>query len=420
MGLTRRTLLLGLGVLPWYVRGQGSGARVVIVGGGFAGATAARYLRLADPTLDVRLIEPRLAVHTCPFSNHVLGGLRDLASLRQDFTGLTRLGVQHVRARAVAVDRTARHVRLDDGSRIGYDRLMLAPGIDFRWGAIDGYGPEMAERVPHAWQAGPQTALLWRQLQAMDDGGTVLIGVPDNPYRCPPGPYERASLIAHYLTRHKPRSKVLILDAKDSFSKQALFQQAWAQRYPGRVEWVGRSDDGRVMGIARNGRELHTEFGGRHRGAVINLIPPQRAGAIAIHAGLTDDSGWVPLEATTFRTRADPCLYVAGDAGIAAPMPKSAYCANAQAKVAVAALLADLAGQPAPEPHWHNVCYSLLAPERAVSVAAGYRVEAGRLVEVAGTAVLSPLDAPDRLRIDEAERAQAWYRAIRADAWGAE
>jgi sulfide dehydrogenase [flavocytochrome c] flavoprotein subunit len=252
----------------------------------------------------------------------------------------------------------------------------------------------------------------------MDDGGLVIISVPDNPYRCPPGPYERASLIAHYLSQAKPRSKLLILDSKDSFSKQALFQQGWQTLYGERIEWVGRAGGGHVVRAAAMQRELVCEFGQRHRAAVINLIPPQKAAKVAQRSGLVDASGWVPIRPETFQAREANDVYVAGDVCIAAPMPKSAYSANAQAKVAVAALLADLAGQEPPNAAWRNTCYSLLAPGQAVSIAANYGVQAQHLIEVPGSLALSPLQAPAGLRAQEAVLAEAGYQSICADAWG--
>lgn len=420
--LTRRQLLAGLAAMPWLLpaglNASVSRARVLVVGGGFAGATAARYLKRQAPALEVVLIEPKSAFYTCPLSNHVLAGMAELDSLRQDYRALQRQQVLHVRERAREIDLQARQVVLQDGQRLRYDRVFLAPGIDMDWQAIEGYDRNASMHLPHAWQAGAQTSLLRRQLQAMDDGSLVIISVPDNPYRCPPGPYERASLIAHYLSQAKPRSKLLILDSKDSFSKQALFQQGWQTLYGERIEWVGRAGDGRVVRADALRRELVCEFGQRHRAAVINLIPPQRAAEVARRSGLVDASGWVPIRPATFQAREASDVYVAGDACIAAPMPKSAYSANAQAKVAVAALLADLAGQEPPPAAWRNTCYSLLAPGQAVSIAADYGVQAQRLIERPGSLALSPLQAPPGLRAHEAALAEAWYQSICADAWG--
>jgi sulfide dehydrogenase [flavocytochrome c] flavoprotein subunit len=421
-GISRRHLLAGLGLMPWLlpgcVKAKAARAGVLVVGGGFAGATAARYLKHQAPELDVMLIEPKSDFYTCPFSNHVLAGLQSLPSIRHGYENLARQGITHIRQSVQAIDRDKRRVQLEDSQLLSYDRLLLTTGISMNWQAIEGYDQRTAQRMPHAWQAGAQTVLLRKQLQEMDDGGVVIISVPDNPYRCPPGPYERASLIAHYLSQHKPRSKVLILDSKDTFSKQALFQQAWQQLYGARIEWVSRAEGGRVVRVDAQKHELISEFGQVHKGAVINLIPPQTAAAIAQRAGLTDSTGWVPIRAATFQTQADPYIYAAGDCTIAAPMPKSAYSANAQAKVAVAALLADLAGQEPPSPHWRNTCYSALTPQESVSIAANYAVQDQRMIEVPGSLALSPLDGSQQLRKQEAEMARGWYGSICADAWG--
>ncbi|WXL24261.1 NAD(P)/FAD-dependent oxidoreductase [Ectopseudomonas mendocina] len=420
--ISRRKLLAGIGLAPWLmssgIRAGVSRLRVVVIGGGFAGATAARYLKQQAPELDVVLIEPKSEFYTCPFSNHVLAGLQPLSSICHRYEGLIKQGVRHIRQSAQFIDREKQRVWLEDGQRLHYDRLLLATGISMNWQAIEGYDQDAAQVLPHAWQAGAQTVLLRKQLQQMDAGGVVVISVPDNPYRCPPGPYERASLIAHYLTQHKPRSKVLILDSKDTFSKQALFQQGWKELYGERIEWLGRADGGQTWRVDALKRELYTEFGQKHKGSVVNLIPPQTAAPIAQQAGLTDSTGWIPVRAASFQTQADPAIYAAGDCTIASPMPKSAYSANAQAKVAVAAMLADLTGRGAPEPEWRNTCYSALRPNYAVSIAANYTVHQERLIEIPGSLALSPADGSQQLREQEFALSQAWYSSICADSWG--
>jgi sulfide dehydrogenase [flavocytochrome c] flavoprotein subunit len=416
--LSRRQVLAGLALLAlWRSAGAGVSARVVVVGGGFAGAAAARLLKLAEPQLDVTLIEPKAQFHSCPMSNAVIVGLRSLDSIAWDYRGLAALGVRHRRQSARDIDVVGQRLQLDDGQWLAWDRLILAPGIALRFDAIEGHSAALAERFPHAWQGGAQTTLLRRQLSALADGTLVLLSVPDNPYRCPPGPYERASLIGHYLKQHKPRSKLLILDGKDSFSKQALFQQGWQRHCPGIIEWLGRSADGAVRRVDARG-EVECEFGSRHRAALLNLIPPQRAGEIAVRAGLTDASGWVPVLAPSFRSVQTAQVQVIGDACIAAPMPKSAYSAHAQARAAVAALLAELRGEPAPVAALDNSCYSLLAPGRAVSIAARYQALDGHLSEVPGSLQLSPLTGAASLRAQEAAAAEAWYQSIGRATWG--
>lgn len=307
---------------------------------------------------------------------------------------------------------------LSNGNKLSYDRLLLSPGVDFRWGAIEGYDEAASKLVPHAWKAGEQTVLLRRQLEQMEDGGTYVLSVPEEPFRCPPGPYERASLIAHYFSKHKPRSKVLILDAKDNFSKQGLFKAGWKALYGDRIEWVGLSGDGKVMRVDAERRQVHTEFGTIHDAAVLNVVPPQKAGFIADRAGVTNESGWVPVDPHTFESTQQKDVYVIGDATIASPMPKSGFTANAQGKVSAAAIVASLEGREPVQPYWANTCYSLLAPDYGVTVAGVYRVEDDKIISVPGSGGLSPADADVQTRRNEAAYAVGWYKAIGQDTWG--
>src|SRR6516164_5419851 len=274
--------------------------RVVILGGGFAGATCARELHRVEPGLVVTLVEEHPIYTACPFSNSVIAGLRDIAAQRFGYEAIGAEGISVAQDRARAVDPQRRLVSLSSGAALGYDRLVLAPGIDFRWGALPGYDEAAAEQMPHAWKAGEQTLLLRRQLEAMTDGGTVVISAPANPFRCPPGPYERASLIAYYLKTHKPKSKLIVLDAKDAFSKQRLFQNAWKELYPN-LEWVALSSGGKVAAIEAEAMTLVTDFG-RHKADVANVIPPQKAGRIAELAGAADRTGWCPIDPATFES----------------------------------------------------------------------------------------------------------------------
>ncbi|MGH6784286.1 MAG: FAD-dependent oxidoreductase, partial [Sphingomicrobium sp.] len=261
--------------------------RVVVVGGGFAGATCARALKQADPRIAVTLVETSRTFTACPFSNAVIAGLRELKEQEFGYDNVRSAGVTVAIAPATAVDARGRTVTLADAARLPYDRLVLAPGIDIRWDALPGYDEAAAEKIPHAWRAGEQTLLLRRQLEAMNDGGLVVISAPANPFRCPPGPYERASLIAHYLKAKKPRSKLIVLDAKDAFSKQRLFQNAWKELYPQMLEWVSLSAGGKVNSIDVGAKTLVTDFT-RHKADVANVIPPQKAGRIAEAAGVAD------------------------------------------------------------------------------------------------------------------------------------
>lgn len=394
---------------------SGGNARVVVIGGGFAGASAAKYLKLLDRELEVTLIERHDYYLSCPGSNEVIAGLRQPDELRREYDILKKnQGIQMVKAEARAIDADRRIVRLADGSTVSYDRLIVAPGVDFRWDAIEGYDETASLSVPHAWKAGTQTTLLYRQLRAMPDGGVVLITAPANPYRCPPGPYERASLIAHYLKRHKPRSKVLILDAKTQFSKQSLFLQGWRELYPGMVEWISAEKEGQIERVDAGSRVVYTEFD-THRADVLNVIPPQKAGKLAHLAGLTDPSGWCPVDPKTFASTRVPNVHIIGDACTATPMPKSAFAANSQAKVCAAAIVDLLHGREPGFPSLINHCYSLLQPDYAISITGVYEYAQ---VEKQLKAVSTGETPANGDRRKEAEHARNWQKVIAVDAFG--
>jgi sulfide dehydrogenase [flavocytochrome c] flavoprotein subunit len=428
IGYTRRELIklmgaagaagaAGLGVGCAGVEEEGSAAktaakpRVVVIGGGFGGATAAKYVRKMDPNIEVTLVEREGRYATCPFSNTVLAGIHDMDFITHGYAALSeRHGVNVVHADATGIDPVGHKVTLEDGSTLDYDRLVVSPGIDFEWGAIEGYDEAASHRMPHAWKAGPQTVALRRQLEAMLDGGVVVIAPPANPFRCPPGPYERASLIAHYLTAQKPRSKILILDAKDKFSKQPLFTQGWEALYPGMIEWRSRANDGRVRAVDPDAMTVMTEFD-EVQADVINVIPPQKAGRIAHVAGLVDTSGWCPVDQKTFESTLHEDVHVLGDACIAGKMPKSGYAASSQAKVAAAAVVDYLNGREPGEPSYINTCYSLVGPQYGISVAMVYRLGSeGSIVGVPGAGGVTPKDADQATHIMEASYAENWYR----------
>ena len=396
---------------------QGAAGRVVVIGGGFAGATCARALKRLEPRLAVTLVEPNTEYTACPFSNLVIAGLRDLREQQFGYDRLRAAGVELAAQSAAAVDPQARAVTLADGTKLAYDRLIVAPGIDMRWDALPGYDEAAAGHMPHAWKAGPQTTLLRRQLDAMQDGGLVVIAAPSNPFRCPPGPYERASLIAWYLKTQKPRSKLIVLDAKDSFSKQKLFEKAWSELYPGLLEWVPLSSGGKLVSVDPAALTLTTDFA-TYKADVANVIPPQRAGRIAALAGVADRSGWCPIDPASFASTVQPNIHVVGDAAIAGAMPKSAFAANAQAKVCAAAVASLLAGKPPAEPKLINTCYSLAALDYGFSVAGVYHPAGGKLADVEGAGGISPLDAPDATRKQEALLGEAWFRTITAEIFG--
>jgi NADPH-dependent 2,4-dienoyl-CoA reductase/sulfur reductase-like enzyme len=392
-------------------------ARIVVVGGGFAGATCARTLKQLDPKLQVTLVEPNATFTACPFSNNVIAGLREIAAQQFGYEKIAASGVTLVKLSADKVDAAARSVRLSDGAILQYDRLVLAPGIDIRWDALPGYNEAAAEKMPHAWKAGDQTLLLRRQLEAMEDGGLVVISAPANPFRCPPGPYERASLIAHYLKTKKPRSKLIVLDSKDTFSKQRLFQNAWKDLYPGILEWVSLSSGGKVSSVDPATNTFVTDFN-KHVAQVANVIPSQKAGRIAEIAGVTDRTGWCPIDPVTFESRQQRNIHVIGDATIAGAMPKSAFTANAQAKVCAAAVVQLIAGQTPPQPKLINTCYSLVAPDYGISVAGVYRNKDGVLTDVEGAGGVSPVDAPRDFRALEATYADGWFKTITSEVYG--
>ena len=390
--------------------------RVVVVGGGFAGATCAREVKRQLPNAAVTLVEANRIFVACPFSNVVIAGLRDISEQEFGYDGVRKAGVELAIQAATGVDAQGRTVTLADGSKLSYDRAVLAPGIDLRFDGLPGYTETAVEAMPHAWKAGEQTVLLRRQLEAMEDGGTVIMSAPANPFRCPPGPYERASLIAHFLKTRKPRSKLIVLDAKDVFSKQRLFQAAWKELYPN-LEWVSLSSGGKVTAVEPATKTFVTDFG-RHQAAVANVIPPQRAGRIADAAGVADRTGWCPIDPATFESKLQANIHVIGDASIAGAMPKSAFSANAQAKVCAAAVASLLKGEKPQEPKLINTCYSLVAPDYGISIAGVYRVANNTLADVEGAGGVSPADAPRSFRASEAVYAEAWFRTITAEVFG--
>ena len=396
---------------------QGAAGRVVVIGGGFGGASCARALKSFNPALSVVMVEASKTFTACPFSNLVIAGLRDLKQQEFGYDNLAKTGVEIAFNTATGVDAEAKRVTLADGTTLNYDRLVLSPGVDIRWDGLPGYNEAAAAIMPHAWKAGEQTLLLRRQLEAMDDGGVVVISSPANPFRCPPGPYERASLIAYYLKTRKPKSKLIILDAKDVFSKQRLFQNAWKALYGGMVEWVSLSNGGKVTSVDPAAMTLTTDFS-TYKAAVANVIPPQKAGHVAELAGAADRSGWCPIDPVTFESKLRPGIHVVGDASIAGAMPKSAFSANAQAKVCAAAVVTMLANGKPPEPRLINTCYSVVAPDYGITVAGVYKPTNGLLADIQGAGGTSPLDAPPDVRAQEARLADGWFHTITAEVFG--
>jgi NADPH-dependent 2,4-dienoyl-CoA reductase/sulfur reductase-like enzyme len=419
--MTRRNVVRGIAATAastTFLRASNaqSAARIVVIGGGFAGASCARALRQIDPKLQVTLIEPNRTFVACPFSNEVIAGLREIEAQQFTYERIIADGVTVIAEAAVKIDPQRRVVALSDGKSLSYDRLVLAPGIDVRFDALSGYDEAAAARMPHAWKAGEQTLLLRKQLEAMDDGGLVALAVPAAPLRCPPAPYERASLIAHYLKTRKPRSKVIILDAKDAFPQQRLFENAWKELYPGMIERVSLSQGGRVTSVDPATNTIVTDFG-NYTAQVANVIPPQKAGRIAEIAGAADNTGWCPIDPVTFASKLVPDIHVIGDACIGGGIPKSASAANAQAKTCAAAIANLVSGGQPEMPRLVGACYNTVAPGYAFSLSGVYQPRDGMFAEIEGGGT-SPVDAPRELRMREADDAQSWYKTITVEAFG--
>jgi sulfide dehydrogenase [flavocytochrome c] flavoprotein chain len=395
----------------------GAKARVVIVGGGFAGSACALQLQALRAGIDITLVDPVRRYATCPMSNEVIAGLRDLSSITLSRQGLQGAGISVISDRVLAIDSQRRRLALGAGHELAFDRLVVAPGIRFLYDRIEGYDERAAQRMPHAWKAGEQTAILTRQLRAMPDGGVVAISVPAGLLRCPPGPYERASLIAHYLKQHKPRSKVLILDANNSFPKQALFSDAWRTLYGNLIEWVPMTQDGAVVRVDSASMTLHTASAS-HRVAVANIIPPQAPGELAPASALASDHGWCPINRLTFESALVPGIHVIGDACIADAMPKSASAAFSQARQCAVAIAALLAERPPPAAMLDSVCYSRLSTDLAIAFRGQFELTDGRIVaREAATAASSSLDR--QIATEESVAAARWYTEIRAASFAA-
>lgn len=390
-------------------------ARVVVIGGGFGGATAAKYIRLWAPEIDVVLVEREQAFVSCPLSNLVLGGSETIERLTTGYDTLQKkYGVRLVRGEAVAVDADKRWVKLANGDVLPYDRLIVSPGIHFQYEQVPGLQTAEAQaRVLHAWKAGPQTVALRQQLEALPNGGVYALHIPKAPYRCPPGPYERAAQVAWYFKQHKPRSKVLVLDANpDIVSKKGLFLKAWNEQYPGLVEYRPNSE---LVSVDAATLTLELQFD-KVKADVLNVVPPQQAGKIAQTAGLiTANAKWCGVNFQTFESVAVPNVHVLGDATLSAPgMPKSGFMANNHAKVAADAVIALLTGRAVnPEPILANTCYSFVSDTDVVHVASVHKWNATQktLVPVEGAGGLSP-----QANAIEGQYAKSWARNIWADA----
>ena len=392
--------------------------RVVVIGGGVGGTIAAKYIAKGDSSIQVTVVEAKPHHHTCFMSNEVIGGDRDISTIKFGYDKFASHGINVVQDKAVTIDPVAHKVTTAGGTTLEYDRLVMSPGIALKWRAIGGYDEAAAEVMPHAWIAGPQTALLRKQLESMDDGGVVVLAPPGNPFRCPPGPYERAAQVAHYLKHYKPKSKVLIFDAKDKFSKQGLFMQGYKDVYGDMIEWVAGADTGGgVTSVDTKAMKVSTDFDD-HKVAVANIIPPQKAAQIAHDADLTDDSGWCPVDLGTFESKKHKDIHVIGDAGIATGLPKSGYAASTEAKVCAVAVVSLLQGKEPGVNSYANACYSIIAPDYGISVVAVYKLAADRskIEKISGG--LTPADATPEALKREVHYAYSWFNNMTAEMFG--
>lgn len=417
--ITRRQFLAASALSPmaFSIRGAAN-PRVVVVGGGFGGATAARYIRKLAPSAEVLLVDPARSFITCPFSNLVLAGMRDIGSISFGYQSLRASGIEMIPSFVEFVDIENRRVALEgNDAHLAWDYLVLSPGIELRYEGIEGASGRTASQLPHAWKGGLQTLRLKSELEKMRPGGVFVIAAPDNPYRCPPGPYERASLVAEYFKTHNPTAKIIIVDAKDNFTKKELFMEGWEQLYPGMIEWVGVSETGVLRRVDGNRRQFFTDFDS-FQADVGNLIPPQRASALVTEAGLDGGRGWCEVNPTSFESRLAENIYILGDAVNANPMPKSAFSANNQAKVCAASIASNISGREPPEAFMLNTCYSLVGQDYGISISGAYRVKEDRLISVPGTGGQSSPGASMDVRRTEARYTYDWYRAITRDTFG--
>jgi sulfide dehydrogenase [flavocytochrome c] flavoprotein chain len=407
--------------VPIATRAANQSKQVVVVGGGFAGATAAKYILMVDPSIKVTLIEPLKTYTSCPLSNEVVTHHRTIEFLQTGYDGLTKRGVEVLHDWVAEIDPVKKSVKTRGGKTLSYDAAVVAPGVGFDFDAVEGYSEEVSQIIPHAYKGADQTLLLRGQLEAMPDGGLFVIAVPKGPFRCPPGPYERAAQVAYYCLHHgKPRSKILILDSNDSFAKKALFEQAWATLYRGMIEWVPASAGGTVERIDAETRTAATTFD-EHKADVLNFIPRHDAGNLAKAAGLTNGAGWCEVVPLTMESAVHKGIYVVGDACKGGspefPMPKSAHMGMTQAKVAAGAIVASFNGLAPPVPYYANTCYSLAAPDYGFSVVQVYRVEDNQFVYVQEAGGVSPIEAPPIQRRLEAQYADGWFLNVMADAF---
>jgi NADPH-dependent 2,4-dienoyl-CoA reductase/sulfur reductase-like enzyme len=390
--------------------------RVVVVGGGAGGATAARYIaKDSKGEIDVTLIEPSRTYYTCFFSNLYLGGFQELSDIAHSYGTLAAdYGINVVHDWAIGVDRDAKTVSLAGGGSVPYDKLILSPGIDFVDGAVEGWDVSAQNKMPHAYKAGSQTELLKAQIMAMPEGGTFAMVAPPNPYRCPPGPYERVSMVAHVLKANNPTAKIIVADPKPKFSKMALFQEGWANHYEGMVDWIGEDFGGGNVSVNPDAMTV-TIDGEETKVDVCNVIPAMKAGRIVEMAGVTEGN-WAPVNAADMSSKADPDIYVLGDASQQGDMPKSGFSANSQAKVCANAVRGALTGSKVFPAKFSNTCWSLIDTDDGVKVGATYEATPEKIAKVDGFISQTGEDAD--LRKATYEESLGWYAGITSDMFG--
>jgi sulfide dehydrogenase [flavocytochrome c] flavoprotein chain len=413
---TRREIsVLAAALFAPHVARSQSRPKVLVIGGGIGGATLAKSLT-DGASLDVTIIEPKRAYTTCFFSNQYLAGLRTFAQLTHAYDTLARRpGVTMIHDVATMIDPSSRTVRLGGGATLSYDRLVLAPGSVIRDDAIEGYDEAAIKVMPHAWKAGEQTLTLRRQLESMADGGLFVMVAPPDPFPCPPAPYERVSLIAAYFKQHKPRSKIIVLDTKETFSGQDLFQDAWNRYYPDMIEWLPAQFTGGIKAVESGTLTLRTENEG-FKAAVANVIPAHRAGDLARQTGLADASSWCPVNPLTFESRLQPGIHLVGDAIIGGDMPKTAFAANSQAKACAIAIATSFADKAAATPRLANTCYVHLTTDDAWRNASEFEPASGRIKTI--HADISRVSDSAETRRGVAREAADWYERFTKDLFG--
>ncbi len=400
---------------PAFAQGK---AKVVVIGGGAGGATAAKYIaKDAAGAIEVTLVEPTTQFVTCFHSNLVLGGYKKMEEITHSYAKLAGYGIKLNHQMAASIDREKSQVKLADGSVLDYDRLVLSPGIDLKYDSVPGWGKEHEEAMPHAWKAGPQTQLLKAKLDAVSDGGVIVMIAPPNPFRCPPGPYERVSMMAHTLkAAGKAKCKIVILDAKDKFSKQGIFQEGWEANYPGMIEWMAPSIHDGIKSVDPKTNSVTTGFETYKNVALVNVIPAQMAGGIARDAGLVNESGFCPIDPTNMKSTKDTNVYIIGDACIAGDMPKSAFAANSQAKMAAMMVRGELAGAKTFPARYANTCWSLIDTDNTIKVGGRYEAKDGKISAIEN--FISQTGEAAALRKQNQEENLGWYSGITADIFG--